>query len=368
MHSPDSIIEKIYDAALDPTQWEALLGDIAAAIDAVAGLYAGLDIRHGRGAYWYAAGHDPRMQVLYNEHYRAIDPTLAHVIEAPGRAFACSDYLTDADIAASRFHTEFLIPNGIRYVISGVVSKEGSMVSFFGFQRQMGQPPFGQAEVDFVQRLIPHFAKADRVAAKVNTVSAARQLAMTVLDRMDYGIVIVDRTGHVRMTNQRAEKWLQAGDILQSVFGRIRLSIAADHDAMISLIHAAGARPDAHARTMELNTPDGTTRVRLAVLPISHDEKARLEDDEASVVLVLSDSHQQRATASHVLQNGYGLTAAEAKVATGLAGGQTQDELSAALHVSMATIKTHTQRIYRKIGVSRQVDLVRLVFGLPAWS
>jgi len=38
----------------------------------------------------------------------------------------------------------------------------------------------------------------------------------------------------------------------------------------------------------------------------------------------------------------------------------------AALFLSLATIKTHTQNIYQKIGVSRQADLVRLVYGLPA--
>ena len=71
----DAIIRKIYDAALDPKAWESLLSAIASAIGAVAGFYAGLDIRHGRGSFWHAVGHDPRMQALYNEHNLAIDPT-----------------------------------------------------------------------------------------------------------------------------------------------------------------------------------------------------------------------------------------------------------------------------------------------------
>jgi hypothetical protein len=41
----DNVIEKIYDAALDQRGWEALLAEIASVIGAVAGLYAGLDIR-----------------------------------------------------------------------------------------------------------------------------------------------------------------------------------------------------------------------------------------------------------------------------------------------------------------------------------
>jgi DNA-binding CsgD family transcriptional regulator len=364
----DSIIRKIYDAAIDPAEWEALLTEIASAIGAVAGFYAGLDIRHGRGAFWYTVGHDPRIQALYNDQYLAIDPTLAHIIKTPGNAFACSEYLSDADMAASRFYSEFMIPNGIRYVLSGGVSMQGSMVSFFGFQRHVTQPPFSQIETEFMQRLIPHFAKADQVAAKVSTVSDAKRLAMAVLDRMDYGIVIVNQAGHVRMTNQRAEQWLQSGEVIQSLFGRIRLTNTKDNDVLCGLIRtaASGANADMHAKTIETVAAHSNTRVRVAVLPISNDEKKQLDDDEAGVVLILSDNNQQRAMASHVLQDSYGLTVAETKVATGLAGGQTQDELSETLFVSLSTIKTHTQHIYQKIGVSRQVDLVRLVYGLPA--
>lgn len=364
----DSIIRKIYDAALDPAEWEALLGEIVAAIGAVAGFYAGLDIRHGRGAYWYTVGHDPRMQSLYNERYLAVDPTLARIINTPGKAFACSEYLSDTDVASSRFHSEFMIPNGIRYVLSGVVSMQGSMVSFFGFQRHISQPPFSQIETDFLQRLIPHFAKADEIASKVSTVSDAKRLAMAVLDRMDYGIIIVNQAGHVRMTNQRAEQWLQSSTVIRSVFGRVQLTNTKDHEVLCGLIRATATSDngDMQARTIETEVARTNTRMRIAVLPISHDEKKQLEDDDASVVLVLSDNNQQRAMASHVLRDSYGLTVAETRVATGLAGGQTQDELTVSLCVSLATIKTHIQHIYQKIGVSRQVDLVRLVYGLPA--
>jgi DNA-binding CsgD family transcriptional regulator len=364
----DRIIEKIYDAALDPREWTGLLTEIASAIGAIAGFYAGLDIRHGRGAFWYTVGHDERMATLYNEHYLAVDPTLAHIIKSPGNAFSCCEYLSDADVAVSRIHTEFMIPNGIRYVLSGVVSMQGSMVSFFGFQRHISQEPFTRIEADFLQRLIPHFAKADQVAAKVSTISDAKRLAMTVLDRLDFGIVIVNRAGHVRMTNQRAEQWLQSGDVVHSLFGRIRLANAKDNEVLEKLVRtaASGDNGDMQAKSIETTANHGDVRARIVVLPISNDEQRQLDDDEASVTIIISDQNQQRAMAPQVLQDSYGLTVAETRVATGLAGGQTQDELCESLFVSLATIKTHTQHIYQKTGVSRQADLVRLVYGLPA--
>ena len=364
----DRIIEKIYDAAIDPMGWNALLTEIASIVGAISGFYAGLDIRHGRGAFWYTLGHDQRITDLYNEHYLTLDPTLAHIMRFPGKAFACSEYLTDADIAASRLHTELMIPNGLRYVLSGVVNMQGSMLSFFGFQRHIGQTPFTRTEADFLQRLIPHFAKADQVAAKVSTMSDAKRVAMAVLDRMDYGIVFVNKAGNIRMTNQRAERCLEAGEVIQSLFGRFRLANAKENDILEKLILTAASSEngDIPIRTIETTSINSGERARIVVLPISRDEQKKIDDDEARVVIVISDHKQQRSMASDVLQDSYGLTTAETKVATGLANGQTQEELCENLFVSLATIKTHTQHIYRKIGVSRQADLVRLVYGLPA--
>jgi|SRR5471030_643401 len=170
------------------------------------------------------------------------------------------------------------------------------------------------------------------------------------------------------MTNQRAEQWLQSGGVVQSLFGKIRLTDAKDNETLDGLVRAAirGESNDIEAHTIETLGAQGGARVRIVVLPISSDEKKKLDDDDAGVAIIISDHNQQRAMAANVLQNSYGLTAAETRVATGLASGQTQDELSETLFVSLATIKTHTQHIYQKIGIGRQVDLVRLVYGLPA--
>jgi DNA-binding CsgD family transcriptional regulator len=356
----DSIIERIYDAALDQQAWPLLLNDIATAINATSGFHAGLDTRHGRGAYWHTVGHDPATQALYNQHYLDNDPTLAHIIKFPGIVFSCTDYLSDAAVAASRFYTEFLIPNGLRYVLSGVVATRGSMISFFGFQRGAAQAPFSSADKDFVQRLVPHLTKADLVAARLGTTSDARRLAMAVLDRLDYGVVLADRMGNIRLTNRRAEQWLEQAEIIQAHFGRLRFRAPAEQEAFAGLLRAATTGT---AGIRQLRAANGGA-VKVVVFPVDQQEQARLDDDQAQVAVVIADDH--RTIAPQVLRDTYDLTPAETKVALGLASGQTQEELGASLFVSLATIKTHTQHIFRKTGVSRQADLIRLIYGLPA--
>lgn len=356
----DSIIERIYDAALDDHAWPPLLADIADAIGATAGFHAGLDTRHGRGAYWHAVGHDPATQALYNQHYLDDDPTLAHIIRFPGTVFCCTDYLSDAAVAASRFHTEFLIPNGLRYVLSGVASMRGSMVSFFGFQRGLAQTPFSSNDKAFVQRLVPHLAKAGQVAARIGTISDARRLAMAVLDRLDYGIILADRAGNIRLTNRRAEQWLEQADTIEAHFGRLRFHAAAERETLAGLLRAATA---GDAGIHQLRAANGSV-VKVVVVPVNQEQQARLDDDQAQVAVVIADDH--RTIAPRLLRDAYHLTAAETKVAIGLASGLTQEELGASLFVSLATIKTHTQHIFRKTGVSRQAELIRLIYGLPA--
>ncbi len=63
-----------------------------------------------------------------------------------------------------------------------------------------------------------------------------------------------------------------------------------------------------------------------------------------------------------------GLTDREAEILEGIARGQTNHQIAASLYVSPFTVKTHLQRVYRKLGVgSRSEALARALkcVGLP---
>jgi DNA-binding CsgD family transcriptional regulator len=56
----------------------------------------------------------------------------------------------------------------------------------------------------------------------------------------------------------------------------------------------------------------------------------------------------------------FGMTCAEARVLAHLADDRTPAEISAALGVSMTTVRTHLQSLFQKTGCRRQPELVRL--------
>jgi DNA-binding CsgD family transcriptional regulator len=62
----------------------------------------------------------------------------------------------------------------------------------------------------------------------------------------------------------------------------------------------------------------------------------------------------------------YGLTAAECRVLQLVAEGHTPQEAADRLALSLATVKTHLQRVFAKTNTGRQADLVRLVAQVAA--
>ena len=60
----------------------------------------------------------------------------------------------------------------------------------------------------------------------------------------------------------------------------------------------------------------------------------------------------------------YGLTPAETRLLTSLLGGRTLAATAATLGIAATTARTHLDNIFSKTGVTRQVDLMRLVTGL----
>ena len=60
----------------------------------------------------------------------------------------------------------------------------------------------------------------------------------------------------------------------------------------------------------------------------------------------------------------YGLTDAEARLAGALSGGHSLESAAALLRIQPSTARAHLKAVFRKVGVNRQQDLVRLLASL----
>lgn len=79
------------------------------------------------------------------------------------------------------------------------------------------------------------------------------------------------------------------------------------------------------------------------------------------VLVLISSPRQRHAPGARDFSELFGLTAAEARLAKGLASGLDLTEYASRAAVSKETVRTQLKAVFAKTGVRRQADLVRVL-------
>lgn len=87
-----------------------------------------------------------------------------------------------------------------------------------------------------------------------------------------------------------------------------------------------------------------------------------------TAILLMRDPMSQAAWPAETLSRLFGLTAAEAQLASKLARGASLEEAAGALGISRNTARTQLQAIFMKTGLNRQTELMRALFNSAATS
>jgi DNA-binding CsgD family transcriptional regulator len=86
------------------------------------------------------------------------------------------------------------------------------------------------------------------------------------------------------------------------------------------------------------------------------------------LAVIIHDPNQRSSIDEKLLQSAYELTKSEAHICSLLVDGHSVDRISADADISPNTVRSHLQRIFQKTGVTRQLDLVKLVLNVASSS
>jgi DNA-binding CsgD family transcriptional regulator len=201
---------------------------------------------------------------------------------------------------------------------------------------------FARGETELFDTLVPHLSAAMRLHWKLARAEQRCREAAEVLDRLSAGIAILDGLGRVLFANRRAKQILASDKTLLADFrGAPGLPVRRNgRDPLVAL-----------------------------ALPMPLDPGWIAELSPAAV-LVLTDPRRAE-TPEPILMQLYGLTPAEATLATALLSGEGLPRAAARLDISLNTAKTHRKRILAKTEAGDQGGLIRLICngpGLVRWD
>ena len=362
---PPALLAAIYDAATAPSRWPDVLAGLAAALGGnAATLHAGPAGGPCRITAAYGLGEDALR--AYGGRCAALDPVVAGAA-AKGTAWArpaTAREAAGAGLERTAFFTGWMRPNGIGDVLClGLLPPGAGDHATIAVARPRWGPRFGPAESALLSRLAPHLRRAMEVQRRLAAAAAAPPAGplAEALDRLAAGIALSDAGGAVVWANRSAERLLRHGDGLSLDRGGVlRASAPGASEALRRLVRAAAGGAEG---AIPVPRPSGRAALALHAVPLPGRAGREGAAPRPSVLLLLSDPERAAPDAAlrHRLRGAYGLTEAEAAVAARAARGVGLPEVAQSLGLSVATARTHAQRVFSKAGVRGQAELARQV-------
>ena len=175
---------------------------------------------------------------------------------------------------------------------------------------------------------------------------------------------MLDHRRRVRSLNAAAENLLGRSDFvwtdMAGRFGCAEPRLIEHIDSCLAHWHRPDLDRDPEMFLIARNSLQVPARVTVIVTPWNS-ERSFFRGPEC--ILLIETAGTELADLREI-KRFYGLTDAEVRVAAALASGLTVNEVAAQCGTSPATVRVHVRQVFRKLGVSRQVDLVRLVHAL----
>lgn len=363
------LLDVLYAATGDPALWTQFLAQLSQHLTATSWTgFIAVDPSVQTCALNLHFGMPPDIVRQYNEYYWAFDPWFLAYKARNQRGWIGngSDLCPPSEFEKTEFYNDFFrFHHG--YHQSGIIIENGGgRLTVLTALRPREQSDFGAGHVKFLEKLSPHLTRALHLHGKILDLKHRASAAISAVDTLDVALIGLAVDGKVCFLSGMAESLVRSGEVLRIQDGRIVASDVHEAKTLKKLIETACIR--------KLDTvPGGATTLRkgnrslyLTVLPYSG--SSDLLPDRTKVFLSITDPDAQPKSRTELLVALFHLTPAESRIAMLLAAGEHLPEIAVRTRSAYATVRSHLKSIYRKMNISRQSQLVRLISLLPGQS
>lgn len=219
--------------------------------------------------------------------------------------------------------------------------------------------------------LTRHLHQAESLRRVIDSLRHERTAVRIVLDHIPVPVILVDRDGDMVTSNSAARRLAADGSGLsltgQSVCAATpeltRRLIAAIRSVTAERIDGHQSRSDV---TMMLPRAVDQVPLHVLIVAMSPGDDWRAQDGRVAAALFIGDPTCKSLNDGDRMRRMFHFTAAETRVAVGLANGCAVNQLADELDLSRNTVRWHVKHVLQKAGVKTQAQFVRLIHRSPA--
>lgn len=216
-------------------------------------------------------------------------------------------------------------------------------------------------QLEMIESLKPHLLHYVRVRRALKKADAFGRSMEAILENNSVGVLHLDRRRRIVEANDAALRHLHGGSLLTDDAMGLRAASNTDDRKLQSLL--ASALNASTGGSMRLRRPDAATPLMMHVTPITASGSHWGSEHTGALALIV-DAKQRLRIDPSLLTEVLGLTPSEAEIAALLAEGLTSRQAGAASGRGEGTVRWHLHRIFLKLGIERQAQLVQLVRAL----
>ena len=383
----------LYEASASTGNWSGFLSAISEYTGSESSYFLLVDTQ-GRCNFNLNHGFDPQWTRAYMTHFHSHDQVLKRFVAARqrhgewiGTRFSV---ISREDYLKTYFYNEFTRPqHKLPLCAVALGGLDGGLEGGLGMMRSEKEEPYPKEAVALFTMLAPHLRQAlntHRALALARSRNAELQHSVEALDM---AVASLDCSGRVVRISAAAQAILDLRNGVSLEGGFLRASVAAEQMRLDSMIGGAVATGIGHAEefavqrstdtapeadrgplwtpsaggAMEVSREGSSGSLRVVVTPFRSRELLLM--DQPAALVFFSDPGAHAGSRASVLSALYAVTPTECRLAGLLADGFEVAGAAERMKITTETARFHLKAIFRKTGIGRQAELVRLVLGLP---
>lgn len=361
----DTLVQRVYDAALEPSYWNGIAADVAQVFDS--------------GSTVLKAQCDDSVQLMdttdnlvvapaeqtWADHWHANDIWVQRSVAfGLSRIITNRDLIDDREFERSDFYGDWCRRLDIYHMLGAVFPLDGGSIGVLGIHRARAAGHFARSDRRRAAVFLPHLQRALLIRQRLHDALLLRATLFEALARLAVGVLVVDRAARVLYANAQAERIVRdAAPLVDVRAGRLQLGDVAASNRLHQMIRNA------------VRTADGTTAACSGAVAVSRPPHLPLtllvsplrsaELATPAALLFIRDA-SRAALEPSLLRELFGLTRTEAALASALARGQALDAIAGEFGIGIGTARSHLKAALAKTGTRRQGELVALIGGSVA--
>ena len=366
--APDHLVRMIYGTLAEQDLWPAVMEQICGLFDAEGASLIHHDFGAKKGYLRCHCDHvAAASDAAYNGAMNCRNPWLhSDMPYRPDTVFLGTEILPDDELVRTEFYRAYLRPLGLQHRLCGVVARDGLQAEFVTILRRRGTRSFGSREKARLKSLLPHLSQALSLQSRLLQQQEEHSALFEMLDHIPVACLLLNQGCRVRFMNHAAQALMARRDGLMLRAGQVVAALKRETTDLRCRVAQTAAKPPTktvHDGEEHLVISRGADQppLLLTLFPVDR-RRMKPEGQIDSLVAVLTkDPEAEEHGSIGGFAEAYGLTPAEERLITLLAGGHGLFQAARALGVTRNTARTHIRHVYGKVGVHRQADIIRLL-------